>query len=380
MRVIVVGAGIVGSCIALRLAQSGARVLVLDRSQPGYGATGSSFAWANARNKMPLSYLKLSVEGIRAFERLAAELAGREWWHPTGSLQVRELQAEPGDAIARMRAEGQRVEELDRRGALELEPDLLLGAQDDEFLFYPDEGFIFPLLAVGSILAAARSAGAEVRPDTEVTGLATDGGRVTGVQVGSEGEIGADLVVVAAGIGSERVLTRPLGLSLPMIGVDDVAASVGPTNKGPVGLLAVTEKVPAAVRRVVHLQGLHFRPDGAGRVMLQNAEVEQTVTASTPTIPLPVESHELLARGRRAIRYLDGAEIESVHVGIRPLPIDGYPIVGGMPGVEGLYVVVTHSGLTLGAVLGEIAVEELLRGRESRLLMEYRPSRFALKV
>jgi glycine/D-amino acid oxidase-like deaminating enzyme len=47
-RCVVVGAGIVGSCIGLRLAEHGADVTVVEANRPGYGATANSFAWVGA--------------------------------------------------------------------------------------------------------------------------------------------------------------------------------------------------------------------------------------------------------------------------------------------------------------------------------------------
>ncbi|MCS5654718.1 MAG: FAD-dependent oxidoreductase, partial [Dehalococcoidia bacterium] len=49
--VTVVGAGIVGSAIAYTLARRGAAVTVIDKGQPGGGATSHSFAWINATAK-----------------------------------------------------------------------------------------------------------------------------------------------------------------------------------------------------------------------------------------------------------------------------------------------------------------------------------------
>ena len=47
-RCVVIGAGIIGSCVALRLSQQGADVIVVEADRPGSGATASSFAWVGA--------------------------------------------------------------------------------------------------------------------------------------------------------------------------------------------------------------------------------------------------------------------------------------------------------------------------------------------
>jgi len=62
---------------------------------------------------------------------------------------------------------------------------------------------------------------------------------------------------------------------------------------------------------------------------------------------------------------------------VRPMPEDGFPAVGFVPGPEGLYVAVMHSGVTLAPAIGRFAAEEILDGARIDLLAPYRPSRFA---
>ena len=60
---------------------------------------------------------------------------------------------------------------------------------------------------------------------------------------------------------------------------------------------------------------------------------------------------------------------------VRPLPVDGLPIVGWLPTLPNAYLMVTHSGMTLGALLGRLATAELLGARQP-VLDPYRPERF----
>ena len=74
----------------------------------------------------------------------------------------------------------------------------------------------------------------------------------------------------------------------------------------------------------------------------------------------PWTAEESLAAITRHLPALAGARIEAVRVGIRPMPLDEKPMVGTLPGVDGLYVVVSHSGVTLGPLWGNIAAAEIL--------------------
>lgn len=57
-----------------------------------------------------------------------------------------------------------------------------------------------------------------------------------------------------------------------------------------------------------------------------------------------------------------------------PYPPDAHPIVGWLPGLQNVYVAVTHSGATLGPYLGKLVAEEVL-GERNQVLEHYRPDR-----
>jgi glycine/D-amino acid oxidase-like deaminating enzyme len=67
--------------------------------------------------------------------------------------------------------------------------------------------------------------------------------------------------------------------------------------------------------------------------------------------------------------------VAEVRLGVRPVPRDGYPLVGFDPAVGNLYHVVTHSGITLAARLALLVTEELTGG-DTAPLDAYRPTRF----
>ena len=87
-RVAVIGAGVVGACIAYYLAQEGADVILLDAGPPGQLTTSASFAWVNASAKAGDSaYFDLNFAGLREYDRLVADFEGATWWNPTGHLR-----------------------------------------------------------------------------------------------------------------------------------------------------------------------------------------------------------------------------------------------------------------------------------------------------
>jgi glycine/D-amino acid oxidase-like deaminating enzyme len=148
MRVIVIGAGVVGASVAYRLAQGGAAVSVLERDRVGGGTSGSSFAWTNANNKTPRAYHDLNVAGMRAHAALRDEFGETPWWHGGGGIEWEDAagQAAHREKIERLRAWGYRAEWITPHDLEALEPDLdrrVVG--DAPTAYFPDEGWLDPV-------------------------------------------------------------------------------------------------------------------------------------------------------------------------------------------------------------------------------------------
>lgn len=369
LSVVVVGAGVVGASIAYRLARAGARVTVVDRGVPGRGTSANSFAWVNANDKPPLAYHRLNAESVVAHRRLrddvAADLGAREsadWLHEGGGLEWTDTEEGRERLLAkaaRLREWGYRVEIIDEAAAHQLEPHLRTDGLRAA-TFCPDEAWVDgPGLAARLCEAAARL-GATVRSGVEVTGIERDGERVIGARLADGVRIAAEWVVVAAGRWTDRVAALA-GAEVPL----------APTC----GLLAVTSAVTAGVGRVLHVPGMNFRPEPGGGLVLQSGATDATVTAETPPDAGLPGCRELLERVQRFLPGAAGARIVEARVGVRPMPADGYSIVGPVRERPGLYVCVTHSGVTLSALFGEVVAGEITGGREDERLAEFRPAR-----
>ncbi len=117
---------------------------------------------------------------------------------------------------------------------------------------------------------------------------------------------------------------------------------------------------PSGPVRVVHAPEVYLRPHAGGLVHLEAPDA--AVDLHTPDEELRRWAGELLDRARRVTAGLDGAAVTGYRVCVRPMPADGRSIVGWLPGVEGVYVAVTHSGVTLGAHLAGLITAEVLGG------------------
>jgi glycine/D-amino acid oxidase-like deaminating enzyme len=59
------------------------------------------------------------------------------------------------------------------------------------------------------------------------------------------------------------------------------------------------------------------------------------------------------------------------------MPDDGVTIAGRIPGLTNAWVLATHSGVTLGPLLGRLIADEIVGGKPSPVLSPFRPDRFA---
>ncbi|HEY8744391.1 MAG TPA: FAD-dependent oxidoreductase [Chloroflexota bacterium] len=362
--IVVIGAGVVGTAVAYRLAAAGATVTLVDQGEPGAGTTSASFAWLNANNKPPAAYHALNVAGIHAHRRLAADLGTAPWLHLTGSLRcaVGDMSTKRLTAhVAALQGLGYPAELINRHEAQALEPAVRWpDATDTAFASFPLEGWADGPLLVFTLLAAAQSLGTTVQRSDGVTALDHTSDRATGVHLVSGTRLHADHVVIAAGRWSDRVAVLA-GLRVPL----------APTC----GLLALTAPLPRGPRSVVHAPDVQFRPEAGGRVVLQADDIDTLVDPTTPRDPNLPACRELWRRACAYLPDLSGASIVEARVGVRALPTDGYPLVGYAPGCGNLYLAITHSGMTLGPLLGELVAAEVLGAAPDPRLATFRPDR-----
>lgn len=370
-RCAVIGAGVLGACVAARLAEAGIGVTLLEQAQPGRAATRSSFAWLNANDKAPRAYHDLNHVGMRAWAGLSASLGGAAWYRPAGNIEW--AANAPGHTrlaarVCRLAGWGYPARLVDIAEAAELEPSLRLPATVPQVAWFPGEGYLLTEPLVGQLVGRAAQHGATV--------LTGEPGRVTGldaagaVRTAAGQLIPADAVVCCAGRWVPE-LTALAGAACPVPLVP--WAKPGAAAPGLVVLAGPVE--PPGPARVVHAPDVYLRPHAGGLVHLEAPDA--AVDLHTPEADLRRWADELLHRARRAVRGLAGASVAGYRVCVRPMPADGQSIVGWLPGADGLYVAVTHSGVTLAAHLARLITAELVSGRPAADLAPYRPGRFA---
>lgn len=347
-KVIVVGAGIIGASLAYHLAKAGALVTVVDAlPKPGGVATPNTWGWINASYFNPEPYAKLRMRSMEMWRALSSVSDLKVNW--CGSL----LWDVPAHELHKFEKQhlawGYEVQLLDREGTKRVEPTLI---DPPEVVAYcPEEGVIEPDAAVRGFMNAAISLGVQLLNSKDVRELELRSGHVVGVQT-EQGHIEADEVVIAAGVGSSKLL-KSINIVLPL--------------KPSAALVVYSKPTAQLLNTMIIAPGMELRQDSTGRIIIAT----DLAQGQSPE----EQAHSEIQKVARFLHGAENLELERFAFGHRPMPEDGFPLVGRMSSIEGLYVAVTHSGITLAPAIGAFGAEEILNDHRNALLKPYHPDR-----
>ncbi|BBP56425.1 FAD-binding oxidoreductase [Pseudomonas sp. St316] len=338
-RVIVVGAGIVGASLAYHLAAKGANVTVVEAEGIASGVTGSSFAWLNATHGDPDPIASLRGAALQEYHRLEAQLPGLkiQW---SGALSYGASSEGSANRIPQSKIS-------------ELEPNL---RNPPQFASYAaEEGALDAVATTHALIAGAQANGAKVLTQTPVLGFKTQDSSVFGVETAA-GVIEADIVVLAAGTGITK-LTDLLEVSLPI----DASPAIFIRYSSP----------PNLVRTLISSPEMEVRQTPEGALLAAEDYLDDDLENQPAAIAL--RTANAIKNELHGVVSLD---LQSARVGFRPMPADGIPIIGYLAQVGGVYVCAMHPGVTLAAIVGRLASEEIVGDSASPALNPCRPDRF----
>jgi len=364
---------VVGAACAYYAGLAGLSVTVVDRGSVAGGTTGSGEGNILVSDKEPGPELDLALLSAGLWRELAAEVSGFEY-EPKGGLVVAgspsNLTGLRSFAAGQARA-GVVAEEVS--DLLALEPALAPGLAGG--VHYPQDAQVQPMLAAARLLQAARTRfGARVRTGVTVTGLLRSGsGQVVGART-SQGDLGADAVVNAAGTWGGSVADLA-GVSVPVL----------PRR----GFILVTEPLPPVIRHKV------YAADYVANVASSAAGLETSVVVEgTPsgtvligasrervgfdrTMSLPV-LRRLAAQAVALFPFLRDVAAMRAYCGFRPYCPDHLPVIGPDPRAPGLLHACGHEGAGIGlaAATGHLLAQTLTGTPPDLDLAPFRPTRF----
>jgi glycine/D-amino acid oxidase-like deaminating enzyme len=369
--VVVVGAGIFGSSIAFQLVSRGAgRVVLVDGRGPASGMSGRSFEQVRRHYSNEVT-IRLANRGFEVFERWDDEVGVGS----AGYVRLGYLLLVPEDAVRSCR----RNVELGRGCGVDtrfVAPEEIAAIEPLASLegvaggaFEPDGGVVDVPLMVLSWVAAATSLGLRTRFGSEVVGVATSGGRVTGVRLADGVDVSSPVVVDAAG-GWGVGIAATAGVRLPVAFHRVGMAWLRQTPTAPILGVCLTDTAG----------GLVMRPD-RGRLALAVAYEANARPEPAPSFASDVdEGYEPRVRAAISARVpaYATATWEGSVSGQYDVTPDWHPLIGWAPGVEGLYLALGWSGhgLKLSPAVGEVVADEVLGRSPSIDVSDLRPDRF----
>lgn len=365
MRVIVLGAGLMGSATAFFLGLRGAQVTLIERGAVGSGATIASFGNIRRTGRY-LPQLPLAHRALGLWNRAEALLGRDVEFRATGHLRLifdAEGAADMATFAAAALPWGLEILALTpaeiRRRFPGLGPEAI-GAS-----FSPADGSANPRLVAPAFAEAAARAGVEIlaqagtpriRHGDHFTVETAQGSREAEVLVNCAGAWGRE---VAAGFG-EAV---PLAIHGPQ--------------------MAVTEPLPHRIRPVVGMWardgGAYLRQVERGNVVFGGGVARVAPDADGHVRPDPARLATQLAKVIRLCPALADATIIRQWSGREGYVADGLPVIGASGTTPGLFHAFGFCGhgFQLGPGVGEAMAELVMTGRCDTPLDDFAISRFA---
>ena len=375
--VVVIGAGVVGCSVAYYLAREGVNVTLLEREAIGSGASAhatGSLSLLGAEFSPGASF-QIARASYAEFPKIVPELesaTGMDLLYQRRPSLRLALDDEEADLIKDLMVWQQprvQMRWIDAGEVQSIEPRLspsIIGA------VYEDESA--QLDSYRFNLALAR--GAELKGSNiihrDVTGLVTSGTTISGVQTAS-GEIHCGTVVVAAGTWS-RAFTPWLGFPVPVRPMKGERLLLNYPGEP----LRVLISSPKRGHMISRMDGLTSVGSTGGRDYDQK---ELFWGEEFDRQPTEAARLELLQRAIDVFPDLERAELVQQLAGSRPLSPDSKPIIGPVPGREGVLLATGHTtkGIHLGPITGRIIADYVCRGSTDVVsdMSEFLPDRFA---
>ncbi len=371
--VVVIGGGISGVTAAHDLARLGVKVTLVERGELASMASGWTLAGVrqSGRDK---AEVPLARAAVRRWEHLSEELDADVEYRQEGNLRL----ARNADEVPRIETMVHEQQALgldlrylpDNDAVRAIAPALsgtVLAAS-----FCPTDGHANPHKTVNAFARAAKREGAEIRTNTEVTSIDVVAGAVRGVQT-TEGPIATDVVVVAAGVYSDRLL-KPLGIELPIT----IAHAI----------IVQTVELPPVLSQVLGVANgdVAGRQEVSGRLRFTGAALpwpwdgprHDPVALQPPA----AEIAALIQRTTDVFPSFGRAGIERVWGGLLDMTPDDIPVIERSKAVAGLIVAAGFSGhgFCLGPVTGRILSELATSGSSTLPIEPFKIDRFGEEV
>lgn len=360
----VVGGGLLGTATAYYAARDGLQVVLVEERELAAGSSGAAFGgvsamiFSHADIVVPAPYVEISLAAMDLYAELAEEYDPPLDYDVVGQMDLWFDPAERpfvNERVEGLRALGVDVQLLAGDELREIEP--ALSGDVYAGTWAPNDGMVTPPAAVWAMAEGARRHGVDIRVGVRAERIETAGGRVTGIAT-TQGTISAGAVVICGGAGT-RALADTVGLDVPLTFAR--------------GQLFVSERIPPLMRTSLH----NIKQTRSGTMVygITRESFKRVLEATTETTA--AGALELTAHAVRTLPALRSVRLIRCWAGVIVTPADGYPILGPVPGLDGLFVGVMNRGVAMGPAIGRILADLVQSGVTRFDISAYDPSRFA---
>lgn len=363
---IVLGGGIIGVSSAVHLLRRGVDVTLITDAALVSGASGRSLSWLNSAADRTKEYHAIRMAGIDRYRTLFAQDPSREWLRFDGGLYWgKDKQQETKARYAYESAHGYASQLVAPEEVSKIDPEVNADAVTESALFNQGEGWVSLPHLVNFLLVEFHKLGGQLVEHAGKSSVLKDAsGKAIGVRTNNGESFSADAVLVACGPQTPDVVA-PLGVTIP--------------NDSPLSMLVITQPVEKNIKVVMNTPRVALRPNPGKTLALDHDWYESSITLDNKgeyTIPEAVVN-ELVEEAAKVLAGDKGLKAASWKIGLKPIPGDGNPVLGELKTVPNCFVAFTHSGATLGLIVGELLASEIASGEKHPMLATFRPERFS---
>jgi glycine/D-amino acid oxidase-like deaminating enzyme len=365
-RVAVIGGGVLGVSSAYHLARRGAKVWLVTEGSLASGASGRSLSWLNAAGVRSEYYHQFRMIGIDRYRTLSAREPTLDWLRFDGGLRW----GPPEDAQSLRQihdhevAHGYDSQLLTRDEIVASIPGIDPAAiPASGAIWNPGEGWVDLPSLINYLISQLVKLDGEVITNAGRASVVIDAGRVAKIMTENRGTIMVEAALLATGSRTPEIAAG-FGVTIP-----------DATNTA---LLIKTHPVKTELRAVLNTPRASLRAIPNGGLAVDAGWTESYIDVlADGTYRVPAETiDELLGEASQVLAGTPPLSAASYGIGQRPIPGDGEPVLGQLGDLEGLYVAFTHSGATLGLIVGELLGYEMTIGEPHPLLAPFSVRRF----